>query len=76
MGPKLVDEDRESFVKRALRLQDAASAAIEAVDAKDTGRLFTAIENIDKACESCHVHYWYPKDAKAVEEAKQRGVYD
>src|SRR5439155_23619865 len=32
---KLVDGDRPSFVRRAKRLQDAAGAALKAVDAKD-----------------------------------------
>src|SRR5688572_4146152 len=72
---KLLDEDRPGFVRRAKRLQDAAVMALTATDRKDSRALFQAIESIDKACEGCHVHYWYPKDAKAVEDAKQRGVY-
>src|SRR5262245_24341360 len=56
----LIDGDRPSFIRRARRLQDAASMALKAVDAKDTDALFHAIESIDKACENCHLHYWYP----------------
>jgi hypothetical protein len=70
---KLIDEDRPSFLKRARRLQDAATAALTAVDAKDKDALFHAIEKVDKACENCHLHYWYPNDKRAVQQAKEDG---
>jgi len=50
---KLIDADRPAFLRRAKRLQDAASSALKAVDAKDKDSLFKAIDGIDKACESC-----------------------
>jgi len=34
--------------------------AIRAADTKDKDGLFQAITGIDKACESCHLRYWYP----------------
>ena len=71
---KLVDADRQSFIRRARRLQDAAALAMKAVDAKDKNALFHAIEGIDKACENCHLHYWYPNDKRAREAAKQEGI--
>ena len=71
---KLVDADRQSFIRRARRLQDAAALALKAVDAKDKNALFHAIEGIDKACENCHLHYWYPNDKRAREAAKQDGI--
>jgi hypothetical protein len=73
---KLIDGDRPSFIRRARRLQDAAAAALKAVDAKDKAALFHAIEGIDKACENCHLHYWYPNDTRAQEAAKQEGLTD
>src|SRR5262245_17862191 len=73
---KLVDGDRPSFVRRARRLQDAAAMALKAVDAKDTDALFNSIESIDKACENCHLHYWYPNDQRAQEAAKADGNID
>jgi hypothetical protein len=72
---KLVNDDRPGFIRRAKKLQDAAAMVLAAADRKDVQELFKAIEAIDRSCESCHVHYWYPKDAKAVEDAKQRGIY-
>jgi hypothetical protein len=73
---RLVDADRPSFIRRARRLQDAAALALKAVDAKDKDALFHAIDGIDKACENCHLHYWYPNDQRAHQAAKEDGVTD
>lgn len=73
---KLLDADRPSFIRRARRLQDAAALAMKAVDAKNKDALFHAIDAIDKACENCHLHYWYPKDKRAREAAKEDGITD
>jgi cytochrome c556 len=73
---KLVDGDRPSFIRRARKLQDAAALALKAIEAKDTDELFQAIESIDKACENCHLHYWYPNDKRAQEAAKEQGIVD
>jgi hypothetical protein len=71
---KLLDADHPSFVRRARRLQDAAALAMKAVDAKNKDDLFHAIDRIDKACENCHLHYWYPNDKRAQEAAKEDGI--
>ena len=73
---KLVDGDRPSFFRRARKLQDAAAQALKAVDAKDKDALFLAIGSIDKACENCHLHYWYPNDQRAQQAAKEDGIVD
>ena len=72
----LMDGDRPSFVRRARRLQDAAALTLKAVEARDTAALFHALDSIDKACENCHLHYWYPNDKRAQEAAKQGGLVD
>jgi len=73
---KLIDGDRPAFIRRAKRLQDSAVETLKAIDAKDTTALFHAIESIDKACESCHLHYWYPNDQAAQKAAKEQGLED
>jgi cytochrome c556 len=70
---KLLDAEHPDFVKRAGRLRDAASVGLKAVAAQDTKALFSAITTIDKACESCHLHYWYPNDKRAHQAAKEEG---
>ena len=69
-----MDRDRPDFDRRARKLQEAASVAMKAVDARDKDALLAALDGIDKACEGCHVRYWYPKDKRAVEAAKQDGL--
>ena len=71
---KLLDADRPAFIRRARRLQDAAVLALKAADAKDKDALLKAIDRIDKACENCHLHYWYPNDKRAQQAAKEDGL--
>ncbi len=73
---RLLDADRSDFIRRAQRLQNAASVALKAVDAKNKDSLLLGLDGIDKACESCHLRYWYPKDQRAHEAAKQDGVVE
>jgi cytochrome c556 len=72
----LIDDDRDAFVRHARRLQDAATLALKAIDARDKKELFAKLGDVDKACESCHLHYWYPNDKRAREAAKEDGVVD
>jgi hypothetical protein len=80
LGPEqiqeLIDDDRDAFVRRARRLQEAATLALKAIDARDKKELFAKLGDVDKACESCHLHYWYPNDRRAREAAKEDGVAD
>jgi hypothetical protein len=73
---KLIDDDRASFVRRARKLQDAAALALETIDARDKDALFKALEQVDKACENCHLHYWYPNDERAKQAAREEGIVD
>ena len=73
---KLIDDDRASFVRRARKLQDAAALALKTIDARDKDALFRALGDVDKACESCHLHYWYPNDKRAQQAAKEEGIVD
>jgi hypothetical protein len=49
---------------------------MKAVEAKDKDALLIGLDAIDKACESCHLRYWYPKDKRAQEAAKQDGIIE
>lgn len=71
-----LDADPASLLRRARRLQDAANSAVQAVDAKNKDALLLSIDKIDKACENCHLHYWYPNDKRAQQAAKEDGVTD
>ena len=70
---RLMDSQHADFVVRAGRLRDAARIGMAAAEAKDSKALFKAISGIDKACESCHLHYWYPNDKRAHQAALEEG---
>lgn len=70
---RLINAQRADFGVRAGRLRDAAKVAMKAAEAKDPKALFKAISGIDKACESCHLHYWYPNDQRAHQAAREEG---
>jgi len=59
----LINTDRASWVKMAHDMHDSVIPALKAIDAKDAQALSDAGAGIDKACEDCHLKYWYPKDA-------------
>ena len=67
----LIDGDRALFLDRVHGLQEAALLALKAADTKNKDALFAACERLDKACESCHLKYWYPNDKRAQEAARQ-----
>jgi hypothetical protein len=62
-----VDKDRTSWNTHADRLRDEAAKVLEIVKARNADRLFAAGTDLDRACENCHLDYWYPGDRAAVE---------
>lgn len=66
-----IESDRATFVKLVHALQDAGSAALQAIEKKDVDALIEAGSGIDTACENCHLKYWYPAPDQA--KAKTAG---
>jgi len=64
---------RADFLSRAGFL-DEALKVLEIVKTKNADALFQAGSELDRACENCHLEYWYPGDRKAVLENQQRRV--
>jgi hypothetical protein len=69
-----INMDRNKFLKYANDLQDQAVKTLAIIHNKDAQGLFNVGEDIDNACEACHLEYWYPNDkqAKAAYEANQK----
>ena len=58
-------------------LRNVALEVLDVVKKKDVNELFEAGEDLDKACESCHLEYWYPGDRPAVEDdARQKARFE
>jgi len=58
---KLIVDDPATWRSLASGLHDATLVALHAIDERKAAAVFDAGENIDKACEACHLHYWYPQ---------------
>ena len=70
-----IDQDRALWNKHADELRDSAIKVLAIVKTKNVDALFQAGSDIDRACESCHLEYWYPGDKKAVlEDERQRAT--
>ena len=67
---KLINDDRPAFIKFAQGLHDAALPALKATEERNAMALLDAGEGIDKACENCHLKYWYPLSEQA-QKAKE-----
>jgi len=84
-GPELTPAEIEAKVKQdpalwntsADTLRVAALESLALIKTRDVQGLFDAGDKIDKACESCHLEFWYPGDKKAVLESQKKTVtYD
>jgi hypothetical protein len=59
---ELINKDRASWEMRSKKLHEAGLAVLQAVDAKDSQKVFEIGEQIEQACENCHRQYWYPNE--------------
>ena len=56
----LLARNRATFDKMARAMSDAGRMAVKAADARDPAILASAVEDIDTACENCHMSFWFP----------------
>jgi hypothetical protein len=68
-----IDSNRDDFNRRAYRLQIAADETLLAAKARDPRGMVRMLEQVDRACESCHLRYFYPGDKRA--QGAARGSY-
>ncbi|MGG7380824.1 cytochrome c, partial [Escherichia coli] len=69
-----LDKDPVFWEAKIQALRNAALEVVEVAKKKDVNALFEASEDVDQACEACHLEYWYPGDAAAVREWKNGKV--
>ena len=62
----LINQDRQLWTSRAHGLHDAAMEAQKAIEARNADALLDAGDGLDKACENCHLVYWYPRKPAAA----------
>ena len=70
-------QPRRLSYKHADELKTAALEAVKVAKARDFDGLFKAGDRVDKACEACHLEYWYPGDREAVlKDQNSKVTYD
>ncbi len=52
-------------------LRNVGLEVLEIVKKKNTAELWEASYNLDQACESCHLQYWYPGDPALLKRIDQ-----
>jgi cytochrome c556 len=53
-------------------LRNVGLEVLEIVKTKKTEQLWEASYNLDQACESCHIQYWYPGDKALLEKVDRQ----
>jgi len=53
-------------------LRNVGLEVIEIVKRKDVNELWDACENLDQACENCHLEYWYPGERALMKRLDAR----
>jgi hypothetical protein len=68
----MISKDRQTWEKLAHSLHDATERVLGAIEKKDPQALLDTGDGIFRACESCHMKYWYPEEAKEPAEPAER----
>jgi hypothetical protein len=67
-----INKDRAAWISHAHDLHDAVMKTLNAADAKDKDKLLDVGNDIDEACEKCHLVYWYPNEKRPDAAPSQR----
>ena len=71
-----VNANRDLWNTRADELRTVSLASLETVKSRSVDGLFQIGSDIDKACENCHLEFWYPGDKEAVQaDQKKKATY-
>ncbi len=72
-----LDRDPVLWNAKIEALRNVALEVLEVVKKKDANELFEASEDLDNACEACHLEYRYPGDRPLVEaDARQKARFE
>jgi hypothetical protein len=66
LSPEQIEEkikgDPAMWASHVAKLHDVAMESIAAIDKKSPEAMIEAGDHLDKACEDCHLVYWYPNE--------------
>jgi len=69
-----VEADPVQWNARIEALRNVGLEVLEIVKKKDAKELWDASDNLDEACENCHVNYWYPHEGELFKKLDRRLV--
>lgn len=71
-----VSADRAMWNTRADEMRTVALASLKTVKSRNVEGLFQIGSDIDRACENCHLEFWYPGDKETVlADQKKKATY-
>ena len=70
-----IEKNRPAWNAYANGLRTEALKVIDIVDKKDVDGILKAGSDIDRACESCHIAFWYPGEKELVEKARSSKAF-
>ena len=53
-------------------LRNVGLEVLEIVKKRNTAELWDAADNLDRACEACHLQYWYPGDPALLDKVDRQ----
>ena len=53
-------------------LRNVGLQVLDIVKRKDVKELWDASDNLDQACENCHLEYWYPGEKAFLKKLDQK----
>jgi hypothetical protein len=67
-----LDRDPVLWNAKIEALRNVGLEVLEIVKRKDTKELWDASDNLDNACESCHLEFWYPGEKAFLKKLDQQ----
>jgi hypothetical protein len=67
-----IDKDPVMWNAKIEALRNVGLEVMDIVKRKDVDELWDAAENLDAACENCHVEYWYPGQKVTMPELDRK----
>jgi hypothetical protein len=65
-----IDADRARWNQHATVLLKQATRALQAARSRNVNEMFAVGGDLDEACETCHLEYWYPNAPRPPGEAR------
>jgi hypothetical protein len=67
-----LEADPVEWNARIEALRNVGLEVLDIVKRKDVKELWDASDNLDEACENCHIDYWYPGEGALFQKLDRR----